>query len=353
MRQLVDIHNILYAESLSDFREELIRLGAYEPHLCEALLNRVLDSRYYWGRRDLFAMLFETQERAMYQRMVNSTSDAHHETPWTRRFRSLMSFFKVRQGDEADRESSQHYTSTSYRDPLESGVHRFVRRCQEQQRRDYTVLDPKLNAAVEQLYAGGAVNAIRYLLERADPETLRLFSGRYLDAETLAQRATVQLVVREVEDGMSMSGNTGRFLVYLQQGERQRMRLSFTNQASMVYYLMFLIHHCSCPACKTPVSLSANREEFMRLYHHVYRISDEKLRERVQHLLYREVDGNIRVGRENDLRRDIRRHLEEAFSFLGESFQPYAMTAATHLTVPVGLIRFEGLARELRTFCFV
>lgn len=60
MRQLVDIHNILYAESLSDFREELIRLGAYEPSLCEALLNRVLDSRYYWGRRDLFAALFES-----------------------------------------------------------------------------------------------------------------------------------------------------------------------------------------------------------------------------------------------------------------------------------------------------
>ena len=350
---MVDIHNILYAESLSDFREELIRLGAYEPSLCEALLNRVLDSRYYWGRRDLFAALFEGENQSMCQRMTDSPVYGRYETPWTRRFRRLMSFFKVRPGDENRQESAQHYYSMSSLSPQESGVRRFVSRCQDQQRRDDAALDFELNAAVEQLYAGGAVNAIKDLLERADPETLRLFSGRYLDAETLAQRATVHLVVREAEDGMIMSGNTGRFLVYLQQGGRQRMRLSFTNQASMVYYLMFLIHHCSCPACKTPVSLSANREEFMRLYHYVYRIRDEKLRERVQHLLYREVDGNIRVGRENDLRRDIRRHLEEAFSFLGESFQPYAMTAATHLTVPVGLIRFEGLARELRTFCFV
>ncbi len=90
----------------------------------------------------------------------------------------------------------------------------------------------------------------------------------------------------------------------------------------------------------------------MRLYHRVYPISDKKLEERVYHLLYREVDGNLRVGRENELRRDIRHHLEDVFSNFGGSHQPYAMTARTHLTVPPELLIFEGEARKLLDFVF-
>ena len=113
---------------------------------------------------------------------------------------------------------------------------------------------------------------------------------------------------------------------------------------------MYLIHHYRNPECKSSVSLSANRWKFMQLYHHVYTISDDKLQHKVQNLLYREVDGNLRVGRENELRRDIRHHLEEAFSSFGESHQPYAMTARKHLTVPPELIIFEGEANKLLDF---
>lgn len=348
MRQLVDIHDVLEADSLSDFRDELVRLGMYEPQLCEQLLDWILRSRFYVGGRNPFELLLNDEDRREFRRMREPSVYGLHENPWTRRFSKLFTFFKQRRGAHSNADSHNDIHSPfTHRD-----VHWFVQRCQDLRHEARRAVDSELEKSVAQLYASGAADAIKYLLERSDPETLRLFTGRYLDTEYLARQATVRVVVREADDTVTITGNTGRFLVFLQADRWKDVRLSFTNQASMVYYLMFLIHHYWHPECKAPVSLSRNREEFMRLYHRVYPISDKKLEERVYHLLYREVDGNLRVGRENELRRDIRHHLEDVFSNFGGSHQPYAMTARTHLTVPPKLLIFEGEARKLLDFVF-
>lgn len=345
---MVDIHDILEADSLSDFRDELVRLGMYEPQLCERLLEWILRSHFYMGGRNPFELLLNDEDSHEFRRMSVSSIHRQHENPWTRRFANLFSFFKRRRGLYSNTDSHNgSYSTYTQRD-----AHWFVERCQDLRNGTRRAVDSELEKSVAQLYASGAADAIKYLLERADPETLRLFTGRYLDAEYLARQATVRVVVREADDSVTITGNTGRFLIFLQAGRWNELRLSFTNQASMVYYLMYLIHHYWHPECKAPVSLSANRWEFKRLYHCVYQISDEKLEEKVYHLLYREVDGNLRVGRENELRRDIRRHLEDAFSQIGESHQPYAMTAQTHLTVPPELLIFEGGAHKLLDFVF-
>ena len=353
MRQLLYIHDMLYAESLSDFRDELIRLGTYEPQLCEFLLNRIMRSQYYMGSRDPFALLLNETDRHVVHSMVRSPAHDPHENPWTRRFADLFSFFRRRRGVVRDDETAARARRIPSEELTARGIQRFLQRCQDQRLADPDCIDGALEDAVMQLYAGGAADAIKYLLKRADAKTQRMFSGLYLDAETLARQSTVSVAVRETDASVAITGNTGRFLVFLHQDSRDEVRLSFTNQASMVYYLMFLIHHVNHPECKTPVSLSRNREEFMRLYHCVYNISEEKLQDKVQHLLFREVDGNLRVGRENELRCDIRRHLDKAFAQFGESFQPYAMTAGTHLTVPIRLIRFLGDAQELKSFYFL
>lgn len=240
MRQLVDIHDILEAESPNDFRDELVRLGSYDPQLCEALLTRVLRSNYYMGTRNPFSKLFERGELHGLQSMLTPLSRGARENPWTRRFSKLLSFFKRRREMEADIE--QHTPSVTARstepiDPIGQGIHRFVQRCQEQRYGRSEQIDSKLEYAVMQLYAGGAADAIKYLLERADPETRRLFTGSYLDSEALARQATVRVVVREADETVAISGNTGRFLVFLKKEWGREVRLNFTNQASMVYYL--------------------------------------------------------------------------------------------------------------------
>lgn len=347
MRQLVDIHDIFEADSLGDFRDELVRLAAFDPCLCERLLDWIVRSRYYMGSHHPFEFLLDDADRQELHSMMRPLTQVRPENPWTRRFSDLFSFFRRRRGFVTGGEPSARARRYRSEDFTAQGIRRFVQRCMNQQYESPGHVDSELEKSVAQLYASGAADAIKYLLERSDPATLRMFTDRYLDAERLADQATVRVVVRPADDSVTITGNTGRFLVYLQKDGWHEVRLSFTNQASMVYYLMYLIHHCHHPECKSPVSLSRNRDEFMWLYHRVYQISDEKLEERVYRMLYREVDGNLRVGRENELRRDIRHHLEDAFSEFSESHQPYAMTARTHLTVPQELLIFEGEAEEL------
>lgn len=349
MRQLVDIHDVLETDSLNDFRDELVRLGAHDPDLCERLLGWILQNSFNRSGRSPFEKLLNDEDRQELHRPTLWALFGRHEDPLTRRFSDVSTFFTHRRGGHSDTRSDNKSNSSV----VNRSIQRFIERCKAQRHEACGHVDSHLEDSVKQLYANGAAEAIKYLLDRSDAETLRMFSDRYLDTESLARQATVRVVVRKADESVTITGNTGRFLVFLRFANKKDVRLSFTNQASMVYYLMFLIHHYLNPYCKSPVSLSANREEFMRLYHRVYQISEEKLEERVYHLLYREVDGNLRVGRENELRRDIRHHLEDLFSNFGGSHQPYAMTARTHLTVPRELLIFEGEAEELLHFCFI
>lgn len=220
-----------------------------------------------------------------------------------------------------------------------------------------TSLSSTERQAVEKIlsesFSRDAVQALMCLLRTADESTVCHFACTQLFPSDAAQDASVSVVILPNPNAHSGWGNMGRFYILTQKEEGQATSLHFTNQASAVYYLMFLIHRLQGKDNPAPVSLSKNRETFIRLYHQVYDIADWKLRERVEHLLHREVDGNMRAGRQGDLRRDIRKHLEDAFLPYNESFQPYAMTARKHLTVPPRLIRFEGEAQRLLEFNFI
>lgn len=192
-----------------------------------------------------------------------------------------------------------------------------------------------------------AAQALLCLLATADEPTLRRFASTQLFSVETAKRATVSVVVLPNPNSIGSWGNMGRFFITTRKEGEQAVPLHFTNQASAVYYLMYLIHRLQAANEVEPINLNRNREAFIQLYHQVYDIADGKLRERVQHLLHRKVDGVLRAGRQNELRRDIWRHLETVFQMYDESCKPYAMTAKTHLTVPQHLIRFEGEAQRL------
>ena len=198
------------------------------------------------------------------------------------------------------------------------------------------------------------VRAFLCLLETADEQTVRRFACTHLHSVEDANQASVSVVIRPNPNAIGSWGNKGRFFILTQKEGMQTSPLHFTNQASAVYYLMYLIHRLQVTSdLAAPISLKRNREMFIKLYHQVYDIEDTKLRARVERLLHREVDGNMREGRQNELRRDIRRHLEDVCTFFGESARPYVMTAKEHLTIPPHLIRFEGEAQRLLEFEFI
>ena len=200
-----------------------------------------------------------------------------------------------------------------------------------------------------------AVQGFLCLLKTAEENTvLRFACTQLFSSEEVAQQASVSVVIQPNPHSIGSWGNTGRFFIVTKKDEEEEQQLHFTNQASAVYYLMHLIHRLQVADDElTPVSLGRNRETFIQLYHQMYDIADGKLRERVERLLHREVDGMKRVGRQNDLRRDIRKELEKQFVNFGESCKPYAIGANTPLTVPTHLIRFEGEAQRLLEYKFV
>lgn len=197
-----------------------------------------------------------------------------------------------------------------------------------------------------------AIRAMMCLLETADEATIWHFAHTQLSPQDIATQSTVSVTVIPNPRASSSWGNTGNFFIVTQKEGQEKKTLHFTNQASAVYYLMFLIHRYNESEGMTPVCLNKNRETFIQLYHQVYDIAEEKLKRRVQHLLFREVDGATRTGRQNDIRRDIRLHFEDVFMSYNESFRPYIMTAREHLSIPHHLIHFEGEAQRLLDFTF-
>ena len=203
---------------------------------------------------------------------------------------------------------------------------------------------------LRRLFDNHAAEAIQFLLERADEETIERFSSTFLDPMDLAHRATAKIVVRRTNKLMRLTKNSGRYQVFTQKNDGKEIPLKFTHQASLVYYLMYLIDRWQRP--DTPVlsvlKLNGRVDAFEKLYHLVYDIKDEDLAKKVQTLLYREDSyGRMRVGRERECVYDIRKCLQKNFASYEESYFPYAMTATSHLTIGRDNIVFDDDAQEL------
>ena len=197
------------------------------------------------------------------------------------------------------------------------------------------------------------VLALMSLLRKADTETIKQFADSYL-GQGVTVYANVDIVVRRNDGLERMTGNIGRYIIYTRKGkDGEEKLLKFTNQASTVYYLMFLISRCQqdCPAF---VELRKNRDSFLELYRQVYDEPDSTLVYKYTNLLIREDKNDVKhAGRLHEIIYDIRRHLVWRFDEYDETFLPYAMTARQHLTVSADHIHFEGEAQQLLNLKFV
>ena len=209
-------------------------------------------------------------------------------------------------------------------------------------------LNPELEEALHTLYDAEAARAIRFLLNDASEETISRFAYTFLEPERLAVKAGVDIIVRPIADKRLMKGNIGHYLIFTQKHNTETL-LKFTNQASCVYYLMYLIDRKQHANGPLPIlNLRRNMDSFIRLYQLVYDIHHDSVLERFRQLLYREdVLGMKRVGRERECIFDIRTHLKQHFESYRESYFPYAMTAHSHLSVSTEHIRFEDKAQKL------
>jgi hypothetical protein len=332
---MYDIRAFFHAESYSLFRQTILNMSVNNPELCAGLLNEIsklsefcyLSEFYYCDIRELLS-----KDHVSWNVSRNTPpSEFTNEHPYHSR-------------EEWENEFS-----------LKDDVNAFVQDCIKHRLSNEThYRDNKVEDILRSLYDRNAAKAIAYLLHHVNEETIHQFAYTFLDPERLANQASVKIIVRPIDDERNMRGNKGRYLICTLKEDDEEQVLHFTNQASCVYYLMYLIDRYKNMESIIPsLKLSNNISEFSELYHKVYDITSETLEARIHRLLFRHVTADImRAGRERECICDIRKHLDEAFNRYNESYFPYAMTANTHLTVPRKNIVFAEGAEELLEFSF-
>lgn len=210
---------------------------------------------------------------------------------------------------------------------------------------------PHYEVNVEKLaevFGRQSVNAFSFLLDRVDTTTLSEFLTLFVNRERQAQMATATIIVRKTEKGIRRTGNTGLFQIFVQTSDGEVKLVHFTNQISTIYYLLHLIDRRQKQGELPPLHLGGNKDTFVELYHAVYdNISHDEVVRRFDGLIFRKEGNLLRAGRKNEVIYDIRRHLSTLFDTIGENFQPYAMTANSHLAISSERILFEGGAEDL------
>ena len=213
---------------------------------------------------------------------------------------------------------------------------------------------PRVEVSLEvlnALYGSQAAKALMFFMERADDVTRSRFLTQFVDVEQQAQLSTANIVVRRTGKDVRQMGNVGKFQIFVQMSGGDTRLLHFTNQVSTVYYLLNLIDRCHKQGVLSPLNLGSNKQVFVQLYHQAYdNITREEVLRRYELMLFRRVGNSLRAGRLNEVIYDIRRHLDKLFGSYGQNYQPYAMTAHSHLAIPANHILFEGEAEALLDF---
>ena len=312
-------------ENCKRFQQIMMQLVVYDPDMCSQLLRRVVVKE-----EEILPFGFWKWLRIL--RTPRPVRHTYSEYP------------KVLMADEP-----------AFSEAQKNFANHFVELCEKVRNQHDSQSEWQLQSYLRELYQSDAARAILFLLKRADEQTLRQFSVSHLGQEETARMATVDIVVRKNEGLERITGNTGQYLIYTRKGvDGEERLLKFTNQASTVYYLMFLISHCQPNRVLPFVELRNNTEVFFELYQQVYDDNAKSLYSKIKNLLFR-IDnyGNVRAGRLNEIVYDIRKHLELRFEEYGESFQPYAMTATRPLSVGAERIHFMGAAQQLLMLEFV
>ena len=288
---------------------------------------------------------FSNKERACRMSMTTNTSAPNWmELLWKWLFESR----RKKKRDEREKERMKKWDESRE----QAAIDEFVRLCSNAGKTGNKQSEKLLESFLTDLYNSDAARPMLMLLKRADLQTIREFAKTQLSEGRTARWATVDVVVREIKSERLMRGNTGRYLIHLKK-DNEEQQLKFVNQASTVFYLMFLISRCQPDHLLAYPELRLNKEPFLQLYKMVYPLDDRTILQKTDVLLHRYVDHEIRAGRLHEIIYDIRRQLESQFKAYGEDFQPYAMSAHQHLTIGAEHIQFEGEARQLLKIPFV
>lgn len=196
-------------------------------------------------------------------------------------------------------------------------------------------------------------------LSNCNEDEIRNFATACLSPEELAARSTVDIVVKRLDknlqktEGIKKTGNTGNYLIYTQKEGEDPIRLKFSRQASMIYYLMYLIDHCNRDHDTCSIDLRRNRASFMELYDMVYYIGRNELSDCYEDLLRsKDRHGDLNGNGRKFLIYDIKIHVREAFERYDEDYLPYIMTAKRHLSVNKKRIIFDDNAKDLLNIRF-
>ncbi|MBQ4392178.1 MAG: hypothetical protein II826_03585 [Prevotella sp.] len=197
------------------------------------------------------------------------------------------------------------------------------------------------------------VPALKFLLDNTTPAALVRFVYDFMSPRSVVAHSTASIVVRPIPWQMKRTGNIGRYVMYLHRQDGTEDLIRFTHQASTIFFLMHLIDRHQRSGELDALSLHRNEKPFKRLYRMVYdTVNDDIVASRYRSLLRRVVDHRLRAGRKSAIILDIRNHLGQLFSACGESYQPFAMTAHSHLSITPDHIVFEGEAECLLELYF-
>ena len=95
-----------------------------------------------------------------------------------------------------------------------------------------------VEACLRQRFSRDAVSALLCLLENADESMVLHFARTHLCPAVAAECSSVYVRIAANPDASHCRGNTGCYLIFLERNGLSSVPLNFTNQASMVYYLM-------------------------------------------------------------------------------------------------------------------
>lgn len=274
--------------------------------------------------------------------------EVREQLPWL--LRLIKRFRKAKVEKDTAGQSRVREELNSKVDEMDEFIGHFVNLCVETfcNEEDPHILERELRrneirGNVDDFYGNGLFDSIIYLYQTSSEDTKKRFARHFLTSTEMAHFSNVFIIVKKEDDIRKIRGNTGRYVIYTGKYDHHPPKLlKFTHQASTVYYLMYLIDRHNNPYKSNHISLAANKDEFMRLYHKVYDISQDDLENRFQSLLYREELGFLRSGREKELSYDIRKSMWKRFSEeYDENPSPYVIEAKGHLSIDPEHILFE------------
>ena len=329
MNSSFDLHSLKSAETL---RIALMNLAVNSPEYFQWLMKKVnslMRSMFNKSFYDRLAVIWDDEDCSFEIPIIRGEAIEHFAERCA----------KERANDCTKNVSYMPRHGTAASPPTKQYTDEIEKNLELYHYSDESLSSSHLDEIIRRLQYSRAADAIIFLLERASPEVQKSFLNNFLSPDELARRAHVTMVVRH--NPRPPRGNIGHYLIFASKEGGEERLLHFTNQASSVYYLMYLIDRYQRQGVLQPLDLGTNREQFFKLYYSVYDISPSALEQRIQNLLYREENGKIRVGRLRELIYDIRLHLEDLFVDYDEAVAPYVMTAYRHLEIGAEHIFFE------------